>query len=534
MTGQTADLERSDSLLTAPPLTVAPPADTVALTSTKPTPSVAKQALRQSLRASTFDGMFATVFSNVTTGVLLSNFLVELGATPSQIGLLAAIPMLANLIQPLGAILGDRTTSRHHYCLWIYGPSRLLWLILLGGIGLASQGQIDHPTLVYWTLAIAFLSHLVGALGSAPWFSWLATLVPRRLRGRYFGTRNSAASLVNLLSIPALGWLVSSWVGGSLQGYGLTLLLAVFAGLTSLGFQFWMVDVNPQRQCIQAVPSPPSADDGDAQPALSEARVGSPQVVWALLQDKNFLLFLLYFGVWMFAVNLSGPFFNLYMLDNLAIDIRWVTLYNSLTAGANLLLLLFWGKLADRIGNRALLILVGLVVAITPLLWIGTGTNALSLLVWLPLLHVLTGGTWAAIDLCTNNLQIGVASVRHQATYFAIAAAVAGVSGALGTTAGGFLAELADYGGLPGLFALSAAVRLMALLPLVFVKEHRGPSLRQMMRLLFPLRRPGAVLVSAAGPVGENGGTASLEAALVQPSDLSSAGAEVIPLERPD
>jgi MFS family permease len=196
----------------------------------------------------------------------------------------------------------------------------------------------------------------------------------------------------------------------------------------------------------------------------------------------------------MFAVNLSAPFFNLYMLDNLSIDVRWVTTYTSLQAGANMLMLVFWGKLADRLGNRAILIVVGILVAVTPLFWLGTGTNSLSVWVWLPLLHVLAGVTWAAIDLCNNNLQLGVAPVRHQATYFAVAAAAAGVSGALGTTAGGFLAEFADYGGIPGLFALSAVVRLLALLPLVFVHEQRGQSLRQMMQILFPSKtEPAAV-----------------------------------------
>jgi MFS family permease len=176
-----------------------------------------------------------------------------------------------------------------------------------------------------------------------------------------------------------------------------------------------------------------------------------------------------------------------------------VTIYNSLQAGANLLLLILWGKVADRIGNRTILLTVGVLVAVTPLLWLGTGADSLSLWLWFPLLHILAGATWAGIDLCNNNLQLGVAPVQSQAGYFAIAAAVAGVSGALGTTAGGFLAEFADYGGIPGLFALSAIVRLGALVPLVFVHEQRGQSLRQMVRVLFLSNRPELVNPELAG-----------------------------------
>ncbi len=111
----------------------------------------------------------------------------------------------------------------------------------------------------------------------------------------------------------------------------------------------------------------------------------------------------------------------------------------------------------------------------TPLLWLGTGTDSASVSVWLPLVHLLTGGTGAAIDLCSSNIQMSVVpSPRSQATYFAIAAAIAGVTGAIGTAAGGFLAQVSSIGGLPGLFALSAMLRLLALLPLILVREHRS------------------------------------------------------------
>ncbi|MGV0026112.1 MFS transporter [Phormidesmis priestleyi] len=479
---------------------------------TESNPKLSKDAIRKSLRASTIDGVFATVFSNITGGVLLSNFLVELHASPVEIGLSASIPMLANLIQPLGAYLGDRTNSRHNYCFWIYTPARLIWLLLVGGIGIASWQQVESHSLVLWTLAIVFLTHFLGALGSSSWLSWLAALVPRRLRGRYFSLRNSAANLTCLICVPLAGLLVSHYPRGAIEGYGIVLLLGIIFGLVSLSYQWLMTDVNPQQQRL-ALEKPNQAsvehpieqtesrilDDRhsplitleSAQTELSDQRdrpfgfFNFPSVV-SLLCDRNFLKFLLYFSVWMFAVNLSAPFFNLYMLDNLGLDVSCVTIYNSLTAGANLVMLLLWGKLADRFGNRALLLLVGILVAVTPLLWLGTGTDTLSLWLWLPLLHILAGGTWAAIDLCNNNIQLGIAPARNQSVYFAVAAAVAGVSGALGTTAGGFLAELADYGGLPGLFALSSVVRLVALLPLVFVQEDRKHSIRQMLRMLLP------------------------------------------------
>lgn len=184
----------------------------------------------------------------------------------------------------------------------------------------------------------------------------------------------------------------------------------------------------------------------------------------------------------MFAINLSSPFFNIYMLDALKLNVSWVTLYNSLSAATNLLVLVRWGKLADRIGNRPILLLIGVIVALTPLLWLGVGADSLSIFLWLPLLHILMSGTWVAIDLCCNNLQLGIAKVENCSVYFATAAAVAGVSGALGTTAGGFLAQFSHLGGFLGLFVLSSLLRLVALLPLVFVQEKNSHSVSQLLK----------------------------------------------------
>lgn len=427
---------------------------------------IPKQDIRSTLKASTLDGCFAAVFDSATGGVLLSNFLLLLGASSVEIGILSAIPMVVNLLQPLGAYIADRTTSRHWYNLAIFGVSRLLWLLLVVAIIWGRQHADSHQ-LLQWTLATVLASCLLGALATSNWFSWMAAVVPHRLRGRYFGFRNSATSLISLVGVPLMGWCASSWGADRISGYAMVLSVGVLAGMISLAYQFLMVDVNPQAY--------PKNAESDRVPHKKEKDI--TDFVPSVLKDSNFLMFLIYFSVWTFAVNLSAPFFNIYLLKDLSLDVSLVTTYNSLSSGANLLLLMFWGKLADRWGNRPLLIAVGLVVAVTPLLWLGTGNYPFAVWVWLPLLHLLGGTTLGAIALCTNNIQMEIAPIEQPSTYFAIAAAVSGVAGALGTTAGGFLAELPGMS-LGALFALSAAVRLVGLLPLISVREPRSLSLR--------------------------------------------------------
>ncbi|MBW4424674.1 MAG: MFS transporter [Nostoc desertorum CM1-VF14] len=445
-----------------------------------PNSRIPKDAIRTSLKASTTDSVLAAVYSLGTGGILLSNFLVELGASPVVFGMLCSIPMLVNLIQPLGAYLSERSTSRFQYSLRTHGVGRLLWLVLVIGIAGVSLGVINTHQLVILTLLIVLFSNLLGGLGAASWLSWVAMIVPRQLRGRYFGIRNSAASLTNLICVPIAGLFVSHWYGGSLQGYGVVLLVGIVFGIVGLGCQYFQVDMNPRSQNTYYGKLPQTNEieqegreflagsKGESSVEDSTPPVAPASSIW---KNSNFLRFLLYFSFWALAVNLSSPFFNLYMLDTLDLDVSYVTIYNSLQAGATLLMLILWGKLADKIGNRPILICIGILVAATPLLWLGIGVNRLDIWLWLPLLHILTGGTWAAIDLCNNNIQLAIAPTKNQSIYFAIAAAVAGGSGALGATIGSFIIQFAQFGGLLGLFALSSLFRLVALMPLLFVKE---------------------------------------------------------------
>jgi MFS family permease len=440
--------------------------------SPKTTLKISKQDIRSTLKSSTLDGIFATVFESATAGVLLGNFLLQLGATSIEIGILSAIPMVVNLLQPLGAYIADRTTSRHWYNLYVFGVSRLLWLVLVVEIIWGRQHTDSHQ-LLQWTLATALAASLLAALANSNWFSWMAAVVPHRLRGRYFAVRNSAVSLVTLLAVPLMGLGISTWDTDPILGYGIILCLGVLGGLISLGFQFLMVDVNPQVY----------GKDEDEHKVTEKLVKSKTDFLPAILKDANFLTFLGYLFLWSFAVNVSAPFFNVYLLKDLNLAVSLVTIYNSLGAGANLLMLLFWGKLADRWGNRPLLIAVGVLMAITPLLWLVTGNYPIALWIWLPILHLLGGTTLGAIELCTKNIQMEIAPKKQPSTYFAIAAAVAGVAGALGTTAGGFLAELPGMS-LMALFVLSAGMRSIALLPLILVREPRSLSLRSIVPTL--------------------------------------------------
>jgi MFS family permease len=443
--------------------------------------------IRRSLIASSIDGVFAAIYSNLTSGVLLSNFLVDLRATSFEVGILAAIPMLANVVQPLGAWWGNRWTSRRNYCSSVNIPARFVWALLALGISLYTQHLLDDRTMVIWTMVVVAVSHLLGGLGSATWLSWMAAIVPSKLRGRYFSIRNTVSNLTSLIVVALAGFWVANYPRGEIEAFEIALGVAIIAGFISMVYQWQMVDVSHSRLAI----ANPDRFDENANSVAPVAEINAlqhPSAIETILQDRYFLGFTICFSAWMFALNLSAPFFNLYLLQDLAIDVSWVTLYNSLTSAANLALLIPFGRWSDRIGTRMPLIGMGLVMALLPMLWLGIGTDALSLWVGLPLLFIINGGASAAIDLCLNNLQIEIAHEHHQAQYFGIIAAMGGISGSLGTFVGGTVANWEIVGGLTGLFVISSILRLLSLLPMIFLQPAGERSVFQLLEFTWLAR----------------------------------------------
>ena len=164
-------------------------------------------------------------------------------------------------------------------------------------------------------------------------------------------------------------------------------MIAVAMGVASLGFQFWISDINPQAEAdVHKDEVTSEVNCKPTNPTISE---GQP----TLLADRNFLRLLLFLGLWTFGLSLCKPFFNFYLLDSLTINVQWVTLYSGLVYGSFFLMITLWGRLADRIGNRPILLVNCLLTELSPLLWLCTDSSQISIWCLLPLLHVLQGGT---------------------------------------------------------------------------------------------------------------------------------------------
>ena len=152
--------------------------------------AISRSQLRRSLGACTAEGLVAEMVSAFAGGAILTGWAIHLHASAFLTGLVVALPQMAQLIQ-LPAAWSTAFLGRRRAAVTLVAVSRqvMLPLALLPFLG-ASEATGQRILFV-----VAALSAVLGVLGNNAWVSWMGELVPRRIRGRYFGKRTALCTV---------------------------------------------------------------------------------------------------------------------------------------------------------------------------------------------------------------------------------------------------------------------------------------------------------------------------------------------------
>ncbi len=155
---------------------------------------------------STWEGVFATVFTALTQGVFAIGFAEMLGANYFYYGVLAAIPNIAVVVQVLTAYKLQGHERRKWFTTITSVLFRAVWApALLLPFLLAREGALTA------FLLLNVVSFVVFYASANAWTGWMTNLVPSRLRGRYFGRRNLYATMAAVTSLYLGGKFIDHW-----------------------------------------------------------------------------------------------------------------------------------------------------------------------------------------------------------------------------------------------------------------------------------------------------------------------------------
>ncbi len=426
--------------------------------------------VRRALRLWTLEGCVATVQISLTSGAFQTGFALFLGCSPFWLGALGGIPALAGLVQLLSSFLAQRYGKRKPLVMWFSLISRLLWVPML-----LIPFVLPRPWWVGTFLALTLLSSLLANVSLPLWTAWITDLVPDDNRGRYFGRKNMYGGWVGMI-VPILG---GYFLDAATKQHGMSQALAfavIFASATL--FAFGSFGIGGQ-----------SPDVTSAERDAAEAQESALAYYRAPFADGNFRRIIAYVAAVVVAQSIAGQFFTAYQIQYLALNFTALQLLAAVASLGSLVSMPVWGYLADKYGNKPILIICCGLVVVPPLLWVFALPDGIAGL-WgydaghrfhlsltkldIILLNTFAGVGWAGVGLTQFNLIIGAAPSDKRTVYVSAIAAVSGLAGGLAPVAGGALMEALGHLAFPAhglirsnyhvLFVLSAALRVVALL----------------------------------------------------------------------
>ncbi|MEP4545150.1 MAG: MFS transporter [Saccharospirillum sp.] len=373
------------------------------------------QRVRDSLTVSMKDSVASSVMTG-TVDQFLNAFAIFLRASSVQIGWLTGIPqLLGGLFQILSVWLGGYWPRRS---LIVLGAA-VQTLSLVGLCALALPFPWPEGARVPLLIGCAIVYHGASNLAQPQWKALMGNLVPPRLRGRYFGVRSRLAMATSFFAFLSGGLLLNGSASLSVEslGFAALFLIAVFGRGMSTRYLHRMYD--PYR------------------PDHSRGRglMHTLRSMKRAFADQRFRRFTLFLAGMQCMVALSAPFFAVYMLRDLQFTYLQFTLNTAASILVQFVLLRYWGRIADRKGNRYVMALGATVIPVLPVLWLFSDN-----LVYLMGVQMLGGAAWAGFTLATSNFLYDLKPDDSEfAGYAAMQSTIGAAAVFVGAISGGYL-----------------------------------------------------------------------------------------------
>lgn len=384
-----------------------------------PQSDISEPEFERGLRRLVEEAIYSSATTSMTSGVILTAFALHLGASNLIVGLLASAPFLGQLLQGPAILLIERLRQRK---LIAVGSSLIGRSMLL----LMAAATLVPPPL---GLALVVIGQCVlcgvNAFGACAWSAWLRDLVPDRQLGTIVARRTVYATLVSLVA-GLLAAFTLDRPGTTDEQRNLVFLLLYVVGFVGGSISAWVVARIPEPRMT------PPAEHIRLVPLLRQP-----------LADKNFRRLIVFLLAWQFAANLATPFFTVYFLRQLQLDMTMVMALSVVSQVANVMAVRNWGHLSDRFANKSVLA----VAAPTYILCIAAMVGAsqfearVPLLAYLFGLHLLMGFAVAGVTLATANITLRLSPKGSATAYVATGALASSFAAGVAPLLGGLFAD---------------------------------------------------------------------------------------------
>jgi MFS family permease len=380
-----------------------------------------------------------TMWYGVLSGLAstyIAVFALRLGATNGQIGWLTALPALVSIFwivpaarlierqrRPVPIILVTGVLQRLAYLAMAIAP----WVLRSGMV----QALIVLNTLA--ALPAAVISTAITAL--------MPELAAPEQRGQVISVRWLLLATAEMLAALIAGQLL----GLMAVPLNYQLVIGLGAALSLLSMRY-----------LVRLRVPDTALAGTARSKDQREKSSRRQRLSAVLAQRGFTRFAAASFVFYWGLYLPAALWSIIRVRDLSATDAWIGAIAMIAGISTILGYFVWGRLAPRRGNRWLLNVSTLGVALYAFL-----TAAVPSIEWMVPTTILGGFCWAGCNLALFNALLGVCPADRRPTYIALYTALINVTAFLGPLLG---AALAGWIGIRPAFVMSGTLRLLGLI----------------------------------------------------------------------
>lgn len=377
-----------------------------------------KRDLVSSFRLCTSEGLVAMpiVLMTLPVNVVLAALFTKVLHLPNQtIGVISSLPFVCNFLQVGLSPLLARWFSAKTISLVASSLHVLSWTAFCIMLGLLPA---DDPAAAgLWIGVWFFFSSFCSSITGVSWNAWVQEWVPARLRGKYFGRRNRLLQFSTLSFLLLAGWVLAAW-DYSRAAFQLLVAFAILLRVLSILWQMRM------------------PTEGTSPPPARGASLGAQLIT--LRQARPYMRFIAFGAVWSFAANLFGPFYHVFMFEELRLSALQVGTLSVCGATGAAFTMPAWGALLDRFGNKG-------VMTVSLILWQTQNLGWCFLTPensgWLYPMWIWGGATNAGFFLGMFTLLLKLIPVPARNLAIGVNLAVTSLFAAIGPVLGGALLE---------------------------------------------------------------------------------------------
>ncbi len=384
--------------------------------------SLSEEDMRISRKISIFEGCTARSILTLTSGAFLVGFAKYLGASNEKSGIIAAIPVLAGIVTVFSPIVLEKLESRKLLTCMLCFIGRLMMGLMIF-IPFISPYKTVRVQLLIW---VFFIANLILAFTIPYAQTWLLNITPERIRGTYYGKRESivlgTVTVVTLL----MGQVLDKFEQIGYQFTGFIVLYSFVIVTAFINFVVFSRIKEPVNPVIKS-------------------GVSIKNLFTLPLKNKNFMKITFVTLFWNLGYQIAFPFTSVYMISTLHLRYGIITTMGVLASITSVVSVRFWGRIADKKSWIYIMKLMIVLQILSFLTWFFINPDTVYIL--MPIAHILGGAAISGVNISVNNLLYSYSPAENKTVFMGFSSAANGIIGFVGTLIGSFFIKVTETTG---------------------------------------------------------------------------------------